>query len=138
MECEARLYKRPLKRLMGGTIIFENRGAKLFSWLNKQVSVANLTTALPKEERLARTENENDRLIHVYQLSQVISASAVCSRMLNPARPDPIDHPRSPAVRLSSPHGTWLNGAGKWRASDAEEVSQRSRHFLDESFGKQP
>ncbi len=39
-----------------------------YDWLNKNVFVANLTTAVPKEKRLARNENENDRLIHVYRL----------------------------------------------------------------------
>jgi len=40
-----------------------------YDWLNKQLFVANLTTAIPNEKRLAKTENENDRLIHVYRLA---------------------------------------------------------------------
>ena len=40
-----------------------------YDWLNKQLFVANLTTAIPDEKRLAKTENENDRLIHVHRLA---------------------------------------------------------------------
>ena len=40
-----------------------------YDWLNKQVFVANLTTNIPEAKRRARTENENDRLIHVYRLA---------------------------------------------------------------------
>jgi hypothetical protein len=39
-----------------------------YDWLNKHLFVANLTTNLPDAKRLARSENENDRLIHVYRL----------------------------------------------------------------------
>jgi len=39
-----------------------------YDWLNKSVFVANLTTALPDGKRLAKGENENDRLIHVYRV----------------------------------------------------------------------
>ena len=40
-----------------------------YDWLNKGVFIANLTTNVPNERRLARSENENDRLIHVYRLA---------------------------------------------------------------------
>jgi hypothetical protein len=40
-----------------------------YDWLNKGMFVANLTTNVPSDRRLARSENENDRLIHVYRLS---------------------------------------------------------------------
>ena len=39
-----------------------------YDWLNRHLFVANLTTSLPDAKRLARSENENDRLIHVYRL----------------------------------------------------------------------
>jgi len=39
-----------------------------YDWLNKHLFVANLTTTIPDGRRLARSENENDRLIHVYRL----------------------------------------------------------------------
>jgi hypothetical protein len=39
-----------------------------YDWLNKHLFVANLTTNLPEAKRRARSENENDRLIHVYRL----------------------------------------------------------------------
>jgi hypothetical protein len=40
-----------------------------YDWLNKGVFIANLTTNVPDDRRLARSENENDRLIHVYRLA---------------------------------------------------------------------
>jgi hypothetical protein len=40
-----------------------------YDWLNKGVFIANLTTNVPSDRRLARSENENDRLIHVYRLA---------------------------------------------------------------------
>jgi hypothetical protein len=40
-----------------------------YDWLNKQIFIANLTTDIPSDRRLARSENENDRLIHVYRLA---------------------------------------------------------------------
>jgi hypothetical protein len=33
------------------------------------VFVANLTIGVPQNKRLAKTENENDRMIHVYRLA---------------------------------------------------------------------
>jgi hypothetical protein len=36
--------------------------------LNKHLFVANLTTNIPEARRRARSENENDCLIHVYRL----------------------------------------------------------------------
>jgi len=39
-----------------------------YDWLNKSVFLANLTTAIPEGKRLAKGENENDRLIHVYRV----------------------------------------------------------------------
>jgi hypothetical protein len=40
-----------------------------YDWLNKGVFVANLTIRVPQNKRLAKTENENDRMIHVYRLA---------------------------------------------------------------------
>jgi len=40
-----------------------------YDWLNKQLFVANLTTTIAADKRLASRENENDRLFHVYQLA---------------------------------------------------------------------
>lgn len=40
-----------------------------YDWLNKGVFVANLTIRVPENKRLAKSENENDRLIHVYRLA---------------------------------------------------------------------
>ena len=37
--------------------------------MNNGVFIANLTTNIPSDRRLARSENENDRLIHVYRLA---------------------------------------------------------------------
>ncbi len=39
-----------------------------YDWLNRNVFIANLTTRFPQEKRLAKSENENDRMIHVYRL----------------------------------------------------------------------
>ena len=40
-----------------------------YDWLNKGVFVANLTTVIPEGKRLAKGDNENDRLIHVYRVN---------------------------------------------------------------------
>jgi hypothetical protein len=40
-----------------------------YDWLNKNVFVANLTTNIPAEKRLAKGDEQNDRLIHVYRLA---------------------------------------------------------------------
>jgi len=40
-----------------------------YDWLNKQIFIANLTTTIPDGKRLARDENENDRLIRVYRIA---------------------------------------------------------------------
>lgn len=39
-----------------------------YDWLNRNVFIANLTTRIPEGRRLAKTADENDRMIHVYQL----------------------------------------------------------------------
>jgi hypothetical protein len=39
-----------------------------YDWLNKNVFIANLTTSFPAAKRLAKGEDQNDRLIHVYRL----------------------------------------------------------------------
>jgi hypothetical protein len=39
-----------------------------YDWLNTNVFVANLTTAVPPAKRLAKGDDQNDRLIHVYRL----------------------------------------------------------------------
>ena len=40
-----------------------------YDWLNRNVFIANLTTRMPEGKRLAKSENENDRMIHVYRLA---------------------------------------------------------------------
>ena len=40
-----------------------------YDWLNKGVFIANLTIRVPQNKRLAKSENENDRMIHVYRLA---------------------------------------------------------------------
>lgn len=40
-----------------------------YDWLNRNVFLANLTTRIPEGRRNAKTENENDRMIHVYRLA---------------------------------------------------------------------
>jgi hypothetical protein len=39
-----------------------------YDWLNKNVFIANLTTQFPASRRLAKGDDQNDRLIHVYRL----------------------------------------------------------------------
>jgi hypothetical protein len=39
-----------------------------YDWLNTNVFIANLTTAIPGDKRLAKGEDQNDRLIQVYRI----------------------------------------------------------------------
>jgi hypothetical protein len=56
-------------RSQPATVAPSRRGTTTGRDLLLQLFIANLTTNVPSDRRLARSENENDRLIHVYRLA---------------------------------------------------------------------